>query len=92
MDSREDCEANALNLVHQQIKNPKLFRMKLWTSEFDVKNTQNDPGNLIFGFALKNYAQKWSQIEKCWMDDLKTRVWHLRPIIENPGLNVNDSC
>ena len=31
------------------------------------KSAQNDPGTLIIGFALKNYAQKWSQIEK-WLD------------------------
>ena len=28
------------------------------------KSAQNDPGTLIIGFALKNYAQKWSQIVK----------------------------
>ena len=28
------------------------------------KSGQNDPGTLIIGFALKNYAQKWSQIVK----------------------------
>ena len=28
------------------------------------KSGQNDPGTLIIEFALKNYAQKWSQIFK----------------------------
>ena len=58
--------ANSSNLflVHQKIENPKMLRMKFWTSEFDVKNRQNDPGTIIIGFALKNYAQKWSQIVK----------------------------
>ena len=37
-------------------------RPKIWS-----KSGQNDPGTLIIGFALKNYAQKWSQIEK-WLD------------------------
>ena len=41
--------------------------MKFWTSDFDVKSAQNDPVTLVIGFALKNYAQKWSQIEK-WLD------------------------
>ena len=34
-------------------------RPKIWS-----KSGQNDPGTLIIGFALKNYAQKWSQIVK----------------------------
>ena len=41
-----------------------MIRMKLWTSDFDVKSGQNDPGTLIIGLALKNYPQKWSQIVK----------------------------
>ena len=51
-------------LVHQKIENSKMLRMKFWTSDFDVKSGQNDPRTLIIGFALKNYAQKWSQIVK----------------------------
>ena len=34
-------------------------RPKIWS-----KSGQNDPGTIIIGFALKNYAQKWSQIVK----------------------------
>ena len=41
-----------------------MLRMKFWTSDFDIKKCSNDPGTLIIGFALKNYAQKWSQIVK----------------------------
>ena len=45
-------------------KTEKMLRIELWTSDFDVKSGQNDPGTLIIVFALKNYAQKWSQIFK----------------------------
>ena len=34
-------------------------RRKIWS-----KSAQNDPGTLIIGFALENYAQKWSQMVK----------------------------
>ena len=44
-----------------------MLRIEFWTSDVDVKSAQNDPRTLIIGFALKNYAQKWSQIEK-WLD------------------------
>ena len=51
--------------VHQKIENPKMLRMKFWTSDVDTsKSSQNDLGTLRIGFALKNYAQKWSQIVK----------------------------
>ena len=51
--------------MHQKIENSKMLRMKFCTSDFDVKKwSQNDPGTLIIGFALTNYAQKWSQIIK----------------------------
>ena len=38
------------------------------------KSGQNDPGTLIIGFALKNYAQKWSQIVKTLDGCLKTTI------------------
>ena len=59
-------KANATNpfSVHQKIENPKVLRMKFWTSDFDVQKSPKRPGTLIIGFALKNYAQKWSQIVK----------------------------
>ena len=58
--------ANASNLfsLHHIIENPKMLRIEFWTSENWSKRAQNDTGTLIIGFALKNYAQKWSQIVK----------------------------
>ena len=42
-----------------------MLRIEFWTSEFDVRKcSKNDPGTLKIGFALKNYALKWSQIDK----------------------------
>ena len=38
------------------------------------KSGQNGLGTLLIGFALKNYAQKWSQMSKCWTDALKTTI------------------
>ena len=58
--------ANASNpfSVHQKFENSKMLRRKLWTSDVDVKKCSKRPGTLKIGFALKNYAQKWSQIIK----------------------------
>ena len=50
-------------LVHKKIENPKMLRMKFWQILMS-KSAQNGPGTLIIRFALKNYAQKWSQIVK----------------------------
>ena len=41
-----------------------MLRIEFWTSENWSKSCHNDPGTLMIGFALKNYAQKWSQIVK----------------------------
>ena len=47
----------------QKIENPKMLRIEFWTFVFDVKKcSKRDPGTLIIGFALKNYAHKWSQV------------------------------
>ena len=43
-------------------ENPKMLRMKFWTSDFDFKKWYKRPQDPQIGFALKNYAQKWSQI------------------------------
>ena len=66
-------------------------RPKIWS-----KSGQNDPGTLIIGFALKNYAQKWSQIVKTLdgcpqNDDFGIFVRSLRTqlpmsIFLNPGI------
>ena len=56
------------------------------------KSGRNYPGTLIIGFALKNFAQKWSaDRQNAGRMTSKQRFWHFRPIHENPGPNVNDS-
>ena len=59
--------ANASNqtLVHQQIANPIISKEKIVDVRFwDQKVAKTSPGTLIIGFALKNCAQKWSQVVK----------------------------
>ena len=56
-----------MKLITKQNKNTKIQkcsesnsgRPKIWST-----SGQNDPGTIIIEFALKNYAQKWSQIVK----------------------------
>ena len=49
------------------IKKSKIQKCSELNSERPIprsKSAPNDPGTLIIGFALKNYAQKWSEIIK----------------------------
>ena len=58
--------SNASNLFFGCIKQSKIRKCSESNSERPIltsKSAQNNPWTL----ALKNYAQKWSQIEK-WLD------------------------
>ena len=58
--------SNASNsfLVREQIEIQKCSELNSRRPKLTSKSGQNDPGTLIIGFALKNYAPKWSQIVK----------------------------
>ena len=90
----EPGQANASNpcSVHQKIENSKMLRIKFWTSDFDVQKWSKrplDPHNRIL---LEKLCPKVvSDCQNAGRMTSKRRFWHFRPIIENPGLNVNVS-
>ena len=78
--------------VHRNIENPKMLRMKFWTSEHLVKKWSKwprDPHNRI---RFEKLCPKVvSDRQNAGRMTSKRRFWHFRPIIENRALNVNVS-
>ena len=86
-------KANATNPFwgHQKIENPKMLRMKFWTSDFDVKKWSKRPWDPHNRIRLEKLCPKVvSDRQNAGRMTSKRRFWHFRPIIENPGLNVNN--
>ena len=78
--------------VHRKIENPKMLRMKFWTSDFDVKKFSKRPWDPHNRIRLEKLCPKVvSDRQKAGRMTSKRRFWHFRPIRENRALNVNIS-
>ena len=78
--------------MHQNIENPKTLRIKFWTSEIEVKKWSKRPRDTHNRVRLEKTSPKVvSDRKMAGRMPSKQRFRHFRPIIENPGLNVNDS-
>ena len=79
--------------VHQKIENPKMLRMKFWTSDVDVKKWSKRPRDPHNRIRLEQLCPKVvSDRQNAGRMTSKRRFWHFCPIIENRALNVKDSC
>ena len=78
--------------MHQKVvENPEMFRIEFWTSDFDVKKWSKRPWDPHNRIRLEKLCPKVvSDRQNAGRMTSKQRFWHFRPIIENPGLNVNN--
>ena len=86
--------ANASNpcFVHQKIENPKMLRMKFWTSDFDVEKWSKRPQDPQNRIRLEKLCPKVvSDRQNAGRMTSKRRFWHFCRIMENPGQNVKFS-
>ena len=77
---------------HHKIENPKMLKLDLWTSDFGINKLSKrpwDPHNQIRLEKLCPNVVSDRTIAG-WMTS-KRRFWHVRPIHENPTLNVRFS-
>ena len=76
--------------VHRKIENPKMLRMKIRTSDFDVKKCSKRPRDPHNRIRLEKLCPKVvSDRQNAGRMTSKRRFWHFCPIIENRALNVN---
>ena len=85
-------EASNPFFVHQKIENPKMLRMKFWTSDFDLKKLSTQPWDPHHRIRLEKLCPEVvSDRKMAGRMPSKRRFWDLRLIIENLALNVNFS-